>query len=250
MSAFKAVPWEAVMKLFYGFGAGLAEFLHPPVVNDFAMFRDGVLQYPNNWQHFTMYTFFALSGLMDIISQKILERRAGMLESLFVTLAFGVEAHLLLNHRHGKSTLENTTHLLVTIATLGCATASAAEIWNPKVWLLRFIRTGCVLQQATWFIHMAYIIYKPVSGIPWPREDQHTVMFLTMAFCWHMLLNIVITGSTYGIVYACFGSRWRRQYRQVTSLEMVCTKPSDSKIDSNGYRDYVDDADKLLLEKS
>ncbi|XP_002738408.2 transmembrane protein 45B-like [Saccoglossus kowalevskii] len=207
--------------------AALAEFFYPLGVNKLEMFRDGELQHPNEWQHFTMYSYFAISGIVDIISLKILEHRSKTLEKLFVALAFGVESFLLYNHRHGKGSLENNIHILIFITAFACCVVSAAEIWHPTQWLLPFMRTGLVSLQGTFFFHAAFIIYRPVSGIPWDSNDHRATMFVTMAYSWHILLNIIIMSCIYGTVYLFCGRRWRKR-----SQYYVNESPSKS----NGIR--------------
>ena len=58
----------------------------------------------NEWQHFTMYSSFLISGVVDIISQKVLKKRIIIIERAFITLAFYITALLLFFHRHGKVT--------------------------------------------------------------------------------------------------------------------------------------------------
>ncbi|XP_070541298.1 transmembrane protein 45B-like [Ptychodera flava] len=208
----KRVPWEAFIKIFYGLAAAFAEFLHPPVIYNLRMFKDGELQNPNNWQHLTMYSFFAIAGLVDIISQKCLEKRAEKLERFFLALAFCVEAHLLLNHRHGKGGFENTCHLMNIIATLGCVVAATAEVWNPSEILLPFLRVGFTMLQGTWLFNIAFLIYKPVSGEHWDADGSGGgVMFVTMLFCWHIFVDMVLVTINYCVVYAIFGRKWKRQ---------------------------------------
>ncbi|XP_077992801.1 transmembrane protein 45B-like [Glandiceps talaboti] len=209
MRILTVIPWEAIMKLVYGTLAALAEFFFPLGVNKLEMFKNGELQHPNEWQHFTMYSYFAISGIVDIISQKVLKRRAPSLEKLFLALAFGVESLLLYNHRHGKDMMENNIHILVFIAAFGSTITTALEIWNPKAYILPFMTAGFALLQGSWFFHAAFIIYRQ----EWDPSDHSGVMFVTMAYCWHMAMDMLIMAIVYGLMYVFFGRRWRKRYQ-------------------------------------
>ncbi|XP_077992798.1 transmembrane protein 45B-like [Glandiceps talaboti] len=241
MRVLERVPWEAVIKVFYGSAAALSELLHPPVVYNIVLFKDGQHQHAKNWQHLTMYSYFALSGFVDIFSQKCLSRRAGKLERLFLALAFGMETFLLLNHRHGKTLFENSCHMMGIVASAGCLAASAGEIWHPNQTLLPLLRAGFTNLQGTWFFHVAFLLYKPVSGIPWDRDSNISAMFSTMAFCWHMALNIVLIGIIYGTMYIFLGRRWRAMnedwYQSSSQLQLI---KSQNELRDNNNQDYED----------
>ncbi|XP_070539512.1 transmembrane protein 45B-like [Ptychodera flava] len=213
MKILTSVPWEAVMKIFYGTLAALAEFFFPLGVNKLEMFKGGELQHPNEWQHFTMYSYFAMSGIVDVISQRVLKHRAEPLENFFLALAFGVETHLLYNHRHGKGMFENTIHILLVIASFGSFVGNLLRVWHVKDKLIPFLLAGFALLQGTWFFNAAFLIYRE----EWDADSHGSVMFVTMAYCWHIVLAIVTLASIYGLVYICFGRRWRKQHHTATS---------------------------------
>jgi len=49
-----------------------------------------------------MYMSFAVSGVIDIISQKVMKKRAVALEKAAVAAAFYITSILLFYHKHGK----------------------------------------------------------------------------------------------------------------------------------------------------
>ena len=54
------------------------------------------------WQHLTMFLSFFVSGVVDIISQKVVPKRLISLEKACTALAFVITSLLLFYHKHGK----------------------------------------------------------------------------------------------------------------------------------------------------
>ncbi|XP_038673102.1 transmembrane epididymal protein 1-like [Scyliorhinus canicula] len=192
----KRIPPEGVMKIVYGTLAVAAEFFYPPGVYKLTLYNreraDYPFIHPNEWQHATMYSYFALSGWVDIISQACLPRRVVLVESIAIALAFYTEALLLYSHMHGKERVENSVHSLLLLACFLVCLILTAEIWRPNDPVLWFAKTCLVMTQGTWLLHAAFILYRPFTGRPWKADDMTNLMFVTSFFCWHVALNMAL----------------------------------------------------------
>ncbi|KAG8444965.1 hypothetical protein GDO86_009930 [Hymenochirus boettgeri] len=201
----KSLPVEGVMKLIYGFMAVMAEFFFPPGVQKFRFFRsddpDFHFLHPNEWQHVTMYGYFCLSGILDIVSQACLRTRFPLLEHAGVTAAFFVTTLLLKFHAHGKEAVEVQVHFLLLFT---CALTFAIliiEFWFPNQPKLWFTKSWLVLVQGTWLLHAAFILYRPLSGHQWDGTNPADLMFLTTFYCWHLAFNAGIIVVLYWVTY-------------------------------------------------
>lgn len=200
----KRLPLEGIMKVIYGTLAASAEFFYPPGTNKLQIYDrsspDLHFMHPNEWQHFTMYCYFAISGWVDIISQTCFPRRQIILENIAITVAFYIEALLLYFHRHGKGLVEITVHeLLLLTCSLICMILTV-EIWHSGNRVLWFAKTCLVQIQGTWLFHAAFILYKPATGKPWKDDDMSNVMFVTTFYGWHIFLNAILLSAIYGLV--------------------------------------------------
>ncbi|KAM4771345.1 transmembrane epididymal protein 1A-like [Rhinophrynus dorsalis] len=199
----QALPLEGVMKIIYGLMAVLAEFFFPPGVHKLHFFESGDPGFhfvnPNEWQHATMYGYFCLSGVLDIISQSCLPQRCPLLEHMGVTVAFFITTLLLKFHAHGKEAIEVQVHLLLLIACALTCIIFIVEIWLPNQRKLWFTKTWLVLVQGTWLFHAAFILYRPPTGHPWDGENPADLMFLTTFYCWHLAFDAGMLGAVFWV---------------------------------------------------
>ncbi|XP_007900619.1 transmembrane epididymal protein 1 [Callorhinchus milii] len=201
----RRVPAEGVMKVLYGTAAAMAELFYPPGVNKAVLYNtqnpDYPFIHPNEWQHLTMYSYFALSGWMDILSQTCLPKRLVLLERVAIAVAFYVEALILAFHMHGKGHVENSVHLLLFLITSLVCLVLTVELWRPHDPILWFSKTCLVMIQGTWLFHAAFILYRPPTGKPWKSEDMANQMFVTNFFCWHIALNLLFLALLFSLAY-------------------------------------------------
>ncbi|XP_069829554.1 transmembrane epididymal protein 1A-like [Dendropsophus ebraccatus] len=218
----KTLSVEAVMKLVYGFMAVLAEFFFPPGVQKLRFFRwddpDYRFQNPNEWQHATMYGYFCLSGVLDIVSQSCLKKRCPLLEHVGVTAGFFITTFLLKFHTHGKEAVEVQVHYLLLLTTASTCLIMIVEIWQPNHRELWFAKAWLVTVQGTWLLHAAFILYRPPTGHAWNSEDPANHMFLTTFYCWHLALDAALMGVLFWItliVHRRWGNKLGREGYQL-----------------------------------
>ncbi|XP_075058560.1 transmembrane epididymal protein 1A-like [Mixophyes fleayi] len=227
----KTLPIEAVMKLFYGLLAVLAEFFFPPGVQKLRFFRSGDNEYhfqnPNEWQHATMYGYFCLSGVLDVVSQSCLQKRCPLLEHVGVTAAFFITTLLLKFHGHGKEAVEVQVHQLLLLTCGITCVIMIVEIWQPNHCRLWFAKAWLVIVQGTWLLHAAFILYRPPTGHFWDSGDPANLMFLTTFYCWHLALDAGLLGILFWItliVHRYKGGRFERNGYQITGNKAEMAK--------------------------
>ncbi|XP_066203254.1 transmembrane epididymal protein 1A-like [Saccopteryx leptura] len=197
------VPVEAMVKVFMCLTGIIAEFFYPPGVNrlrivDWEDPRRPFL-FTNGWQHVTMYGFFLLSGVVDIVSQSCQARQNMKLERAAEALSFCTLALLMAAHIETKSTLEIRVHILFIVPTLLVGLVLIIEVWVPDQPSLWVLKTWMGLVFSTWLLQICMVLYVPPSGQPWRSENHMDISFLTIFFCWHLGLGAAILATVYGI---------------------------------------------------
>lgn len=199
----KRVPVLGVGKVVISLTGILAEFFYPPGANRMKMVNWEDPRRPfvfsNNWHHITMYGFFMLSGVVDIVSQACQARQSLKLERAAEALAFCVLALLMMAHIENKSILEVRVHILFIVPTFLVSLVLAIEVWvpdQPQLWVLK---TWLGLVLSTWMLQLCLVMYIPPSGQSWRSENHEDLAFLAIFFCWHLGLGAAILATVYGI---------------------------------------------------
>ncbi|XP_074046527.1 transmembrane epididymal protein 1A-like [Macrotis lagotis] len=216
-------PIEGLLKVVGCIPSFLGEFFYPFGANRLAIIDWDDPERPflhhSIWQHATMYTFFIISGLVDIVSQGWLAKRQIKLEQAALTLAFFGTALLLTSHIQGKDALEVQGHLLLVLPNILIVLVMVIELWFPAQAVLWIFKIWMVLLFGSWLIHLGFIIYYPITGHPWRADKPGDIMFLTTFFCWHLILTALLVAGVYGLC-----SLWHHWY------------PHQQKVMSTGYQ--------------
>ncbi|RWS04431.1 transmembrane protein 45B-like protein [Dinothrombium tinctorium] len=173
-------------------------------------FDKGPVMCKDNLQHMTMYSFFFLYGLSQLLTYFESPIPPDS-EHFTVTLAFFMESLLFYFHLHGRSHLDVHVHTLLIVATAFCTLACCYE-WKYKDSLLASIGRpfGCLIQ-GTWFWQVGFILYNPLPGADmWKSHDHEQIMVITSLFCWHVAANVLI------LTVLCL--RFHRKYKNIWSV--------------------------------
>lgn len=169
---------------------------------------DGQFTALGNGQHATMFFFFGMTGIMDLL----LYFKAPVpkdIDYVSMWLALLVEGILFKFHLHGRTPLDVHLHVLL-VYTIGAnILAVMAEMrWRNNV-MVTLSRSYFLFLQGTWFWQVAFILYNPSpSAEEWKPDDPDSVMIATMFFVWHcgaVFLTMLVIG---GFV-ACFHKRFK-----------------------------------------
>ncbi|XP_053125946.1 transmembrane protein 45B [Hemicordylus capensis] len=165
-----------------------------------------------NWQHSTMYLFFAISGVMDMLTYYQDQVPAG-LDRLALSVAFFVEGFLFYFHVSHRPMLDQHIHSLLLNAIFGAAISTFIGVFMQHNIILDLFCSSLALLQGTWFWQIGFVLYPPLGGPEWQEEDHSNVMFITMCFCWHYAAAILITAVSYTLVHCCM-QRHKRNHGQ------------------------------------
>ncbi|XP_025769970.1 transmembrane epididymal protein 1A-like [Puma concolor] len=197
------VPVEGMMKVAISLTGIITEFFYPPGVNRMMMVdwedpRRPFLFY-DNWYHVTMYGFFTLSGIVDIVSRACQAQQNVKLERAAEALAFCVLVLLMAFHLENKGTLEVRTHLLFVAPTFLLTLVLTMEVWVPDQPTLWVLKTWMGLVLSTWMLQLCVLMYVPPSGQPWRAENPGDLAFLLIFFCWHLGFGAIVLAAVYGL---------------------------------------------------
>ncbi|KAM6160960.1 transmembrane epididymal protein 1A-like [Erethizon dorsatum] len=201
-------PWqwaalEGMVKVVLTLTGILGELFYPPGVNRTRLVDwEAPLRpflFKDSWQHVTMYSFFMLSGVVDIVSQRCLARQNAKLERAAEALAFYVVVLLMVTHIENRSSLEIRVHVLFMVPTFLVALVLSIEVWVPDQPPLWALKTWMGLVLSSWLLQLCVVLYTPPSGQPWRADSPEDMAFLTTFFCWHLGLMAVLLAAIYGL---------------------------------------------------
>ncbi|XP_034971811.1 transmembrane protein 45A [Zootoca vivipara] len=175
-----------------------------------------------NWQHATMYLFYGISGLVDIVvhSTNVLPVA---LDRLMLSIAVFVEGFLFYFHIHGRAMLDFHVHQLLVVAVFGGAACIFLEVFFRGVIVLEMFRTSLCILQGSWFWQIGFVLYPPSGGPEWDQTDHSNIMFITMCYCWHYAFALLIMALNYTVI------SWivRTKLKQAPSMEIGLLKTSE-----------------------
>ena len=193
-SVLRGMPWEGLLTII----VAVTSFLRNAFsFAKWTMFReDGELVHMRQWQHCTIFAFFIVYGIAHIIIQKCAPAASEYLQT-FRILTFGVMGFLFYFHTHPKGDHELTdlAHELYIATTFSYAIIGLIEMIRP-VPQIRLIRVGLTLLTGTWLVQVGYFT-DPV----WDQNYQENLIFVSVAFTWHVLIDTLITFGVYSASY-------------------------------------------------
>ncbi|KAL7853918.1 hypothetical protein AOLI_G00207620 [Acnodon oligacanthus] len=187
---------EGVLKTFFAFVGIMAEQFVPD--GPHGQLYNGEWVKLMNWQHSTMYLFYGISGIADILSSSPLPVPAG-LDRLSLSLALFVEGFLFYFHVHNRPPLDQHIHSLLLVAVFGGAASTMLEVFLQDNTLLELFRSSLAIMQGTWFYQIGFVLY-PLNGKEWDQDNHGNIMFITMCYCWHYAVALLIVGINYSVV--------------------------------------------------
>ncbi|KAF5906984.1 transmembrane protein 45B, partial [Clarias magur] len=188
---------EGGLKIFFAFVGIMAEQFVPDGPHAH-LYNDGWVKLMN-WQHSTMYLFFGISGIADVLTMSSLPVPAG-LDRLGLSIALFVEGFLFYFHLHGRPSLDQHIHTLLLVVVFGGAAITMIEVFQRDNILLEVFRSTLAIQQGTWFYQIGFVLY-PLNGEEWDLEEHGNIMFITMCYCWHYAVALLIVGVNYSAVW-------------------------------------------------
>jgi hypothetical protein len=181
-------------------------------------FKNGHWAYMGNAQHITMFFFFGLNGVVDLLQYKKWDLPP-KLDYISAALAFAVEGFLFYFHLHGRSHMDVQVHMFLFYTVVGCVLSTLLEMVHPHNVILALCRTFFTLLQGTWFFQIGFILYPPI-GDQWDEEDHEQMMVITLIFTWHLAALLATMTGIGMIIYA----RVQNLQETLSSYQLVETK--------------------------
>ncbi|XP_026513773.1 transmembrane protein 45B-like [Terrapene carolina triunguis] len=147
-----------------------------------------------NWQYTTMYLFYGLSGIVDVLSYSPLKLSLG-LDRLLLSVAMFTEGFLFCFHDYNNTALDQHLHSLLLIAIFGGALCALIEVFLRDHTILEFFRTSFFILQGSWFWQIGFVLSPPWGGPGWDQTDRGNFKFLTMCFFWHYAAALLVTAA-------------------------------------------------------
>ncbi|XP_045422785.1 transmembrane protein 45A-like [Lemur catta] len=173
------------------------------------LYKEGQWNHLLNWHHFTMYFFFGLVGVADILCFTI-RSLPSSLPKLMLSNALFVEAFIFYNHTHGREMLEIFVHGLLVLVIFLTGLVTFLEFLLQNNVLLELLRSSLILVQASWFFQIGFVLFPPSGAPSWNLTDHDNIMFLTICFCWHYAVSLIIIGANCAFVTWLVKSKFKK----------------------------------------
>ena len=155
-------------------------------------------------QHATMYSFFILSGIMDLVTMGGCCRFPKKTGQIIFALALWVEGTLFMFHTGGRSMLDSRVHFILALTIYGAALAATARIVHPTKVLVNLVLSVSLIFQGTWLVAIGFFLYGP-NKMWWVAENDMSnehdyVMLASLMAAWHLLCIVVVVLFLWGVV--------------------------------------------------
>ncbi|XP_012426247.2 transmembrane protein 45B isoform X2 [Taeniopygia guttata] len=155
-----------------------------------------------HWHYSTIYLFFLLSGITEVVSHSPLKLPPG-LDRLSLSLALLVEGLLFCFRDYNDAVLDQHLHSLLSVAIFAGALCALLEVFLRDHIILETFRTSSFLLQGSWLWQMGFVLSPPWGGPGWDQSDSSNLLFLTMCFCWHYMGALAVVAANAAASRCC-----------------------------------------------
>uniref|UniRef100_A0A8C6XG15 Transmembrane protein 45B n=1 Tax=Naja naja TaxID=35670 RepID=A0A8C6XG15_NAJNA len=149
-----------------------------------------------NWQHSTMYLFLLISGAVDIITYSTTLMPLGM-DRFMLGIALFVEGFVFHYHISLRPMLDQHIHAMLLTAIFAAVATCFIQVFVHDNVILDLFLVCLALLHGTWLWQIGFVLYPPWGEPEWDLNDHSNLMFISMCFCWHFALAILITAVNY-----------------------------------------------------
>ncbi|KAL8560173.1 hypothetical protein ACOMHN_021668 [Nucella lapillus] len=172
-----------------------------------------------NAQHITMYFFFALSGVLDLLTLKQLAPQGT--DYVGIIIALLVEGGLFKFHLFGRDALDVLIHTLLLYVIWLSVVVVALEAGFRHTAVLPLLRSLLTMLQGTWFWGLGIILYNPFPGASsWDPDDHHALMLAVVCFSWHVAVNLILIIVVGGVTACCVKNRMHYSQLNTSGLPL------------------------------
>lgn len=233
----KRIPIEPILKVvFPSLGVFVELFLngeydehgksHVILWHYRVVFSDGEFIDLNRFYHMCLYSTFALSGIIDLVSLCIKLPR--VTSQLFLCFAFYSEALLFSFHIHGRNLFNSGVHQLLLIFVIANAFFSTLRMFNPRNLFINAGFAGSMILQGAYLIQAGWIMY---GGTRWRLDSHENVKFMTALSVWNLLGVSLFMLTTFIVMRAIL---WRlsktKRFRYLAVMSSVNVQERESLI--------------------
>ncbi|XP_029823745.2 transmembrane protein 45B [Ixodes scapularis] len=187
-------------------------------------FKHGRFTEIGNAQHTSMYIFYGLSGLADILTvHRAPIPRGTDYGILLMTVC--VEGLLFYFHLHGRTQLDVLVHTLLVYTIVAEAACIAVEMVQRRSTLAALGRSFFGVMQGTWFFQIGFILHNPLpNSRPWDENHQN-MMWAAVFYTWHMI-GVMVHVGLMG-VFAWLWCMWCEGFDKTEDVcySLVSTRP-------------------------
>lgn len=160
-----------------------------------ATFEGDQSVYAESLQHQTMYAFYLLNGVVDIMYKAgfPFPRNVDYVALLLASVSEGLLFYL---HLHGRARLDVMVHTLLVYSMLAMVACIVAEMCRPRSVLLSLGRAYFCLLHGTWLWQVGFILHNPLPDYkPWDVDSPMSTMLAASVFAWHLMALLVYVGA-------------------------------------------------------
>lgn len=206
------LPIEPILKVFLAVLGMFVELFVDMANHDttFYWYVTNVFAQPNDVdkaQHATMYSFFLLSGIIDLVTMGACCRFPKKTGQLVFALALWMEGSLFLFHTGGKGMLEARIHFILSLSVCGIALAATARVFFGTKVFVNLVLSVCLLFQGTWLVAIGFILFgrnklwwRTGSITKDPELEHKYAMIASMIAAWHLLCIVTVVLVLWGVV--------------------------------------------------
>lgn len=152
-----------------------------------------------NWQHSTMYLFFGIYGIVLVVCTASKLVPVGS-DRLTLSIALFVEGFLFYYHVHSRPPLDAHIHSLLLVAVFTGSASAMLEVFIKDNIILELLKGSMFILQGSWFYQIGFVLY-PLKGPEWDLKLHDNIMFVTMCFCWHLAVAMLLVTCISAVVW-------------------------------------------------
>ena len=157
-------------------------------------------------QHATMYSFFILSGIMDLVTMGGCCRFPKKTGQIMFALALWMQGTLFMFHAGGHRMVDARVHFILALAVYGVAIAATVRILYATKTFVNLVLSVSLIFQGTWLAAIGFILYGPnrkwwVAEPASQSSSEHVfAMIASLMAAWHLLCIVVGVLVLWGVV--------------------------------------------------
>lgn len=167
-------------------------------------------------QHTSMYIFYGLSGVTDLLTTAGAPMPRGTRHSILL-MAVCVEGLVFHFHLHGRTDIDVMVHTLLIYAIAAEAACIAVEMALRHSVLAALGKSYFGVVQGTWFFQIGFILYNPMPNARQWEENHQNLMLVTTIYTWHMIGVLAYVGLMGLVVWL-----WCTRFEGMGKNEDVC----------------------------